>query len=44
MAKKYYKCGICKFKYKEKSLADKCEEWCKKHNSCNIEITKYAVK
>lgn len=41
--KKYYQCGICKFVYKDKKWADKCEEWCKKHKSCNISITNYAV-
>jgi len=41
--KKYYQCGICKFVYKDKNWADKCEEWCKKHKSCNMSITNYAV-
>lgn len=40
----YYVCEECGFAYKEKQLAKKCEEWCKKHNSCNIKITKYAVR
>ncbi|GAI69001.1 unnamed protein product, partial [marine sediment metagenome] len=29
--------------YKEKELAEKCQQWCEEHNSCNLEITKYAV-
>lgn len=42
--KKYYQCEVCKFKYEDKKYADKCEKWCKKYKSCNLEITKYAVK
>lgn len=41
---KFYMCPICGLKYKEKKWAKKCEEWCKKHNSCNLEITKHAIK
>jgi len=39
----FYACGECGFMYKEKIWADKCEEWCSRHNSCNIVITKHAV-
>ncbi len=42
--RKYYICKECNFAYKEKQLAEKCEEWCKKHHSCNIEITKNAIQ
>ena len=42
--KKYYQCSICKFNYKEKSIAKECESWCSKHKSCNMEIIKKAVK
>lgn len=41
---KLYKCNICGFSYKEKKWMLKCMEWCKKHKSCNLEITKHAVK
>lgn len=41
--KKYFICEECKFAYKEKEWARKCEEWCKKNHSCNIEITKHAI-
>ncbi len=40
----YYQCQECGFMYKEKEWAEKCETWCKEHKSCNLEITKYAVK
>lgn len=38
-----YQCPECGLKYKEKEWAEKCERWCKKHKSCNLEITKHAV-
>lgn len=41
---KTYKCPICKFKYREKKFAKQCEEFCKKHKSCSLEITKHAIK
>jgi len=33
-----YICRECGFEYKDKSWAEKCEKWCKEHNSCNLEI------
>lgn len=42
--KKFYKCTICGLKYKEKRWAKKCEEWCKKYKSCNLEIIQHAIK
>ncbi|MEM2918685.1 MAG: hypothetical protein QXY62_04220 [Candidatus Altiarchaeota archaeon] len=38
-----WQCEECKLFYKEKNFAKKCEEWCKKHNSCNLEIIKHAI-
>ena len=40
---KYYVCEECNFAYKDKETAMKCEKWCKKYHSCNIEITKDAI-
>ena len=40
----YFQCEICKFFYKDKKWAQKCEDFCKKHKSCSIEITKHSVK
>lgn len=37
-SKKLYQCDECGFKYAEKEWAEKCEAWCKEHQSCNIEI------
>jgi hypothetical protein len=41
---KLYECPICRLKYKEKKWAKKCEEWCKKFHSCNLEITRACYK
>jgi len=43
MAKEIYLCEECNFAYMEKELAEKCEKFCKKYNSCNIEITKHSI-
>lgn len=40
---KFYICPECRLSYTNKELAKKCEAWCKKYNSCNLEITKYSV-
>ena len=37
-------CGACGLVYKEEKLAIKCEKWCKKNKSCNLEIAIHAVK
>ncbi len=33
-----YTCPKCGYRYAEKAWAEKCEEWCEKHSSCNLEI------
>jgi hypothetical protein len=40
----YWMCEECGFKYEDKSWAERCEAWCEEHKSCNLEITKHAVK
>jgi len=40
----FYKCNECGFHYLNKRIAEKCEQWCKKNKSCNLEITKEAVE
>ncbi len=42
-SKKYFVCEICGFGYNEKNTAQKCQNWCSKHKSCNLQITKNAV-
>lgn len=42
--KEIYICEACGFGYKEKEYAQKCEDFCREHNGCSLEITKHAVK
>lgn len=39
-----YQCEECRMYYQEKALAEKCEAWCKKYKSCNLNIVKYAME
>lgn len=41
--KDFWKCSICSLKYKKKEYASRCEKWCRKHRSCNLEITQHSV-
>jgi len=41
--KRLYQCPECGLWYREKKWAKKCENWCKKHKSCNLEIIKHAI-
>lgn len=40
---KSYMCEECGMAYRNKEKAGECEEWCKKHKSCNLKIIKYAM-
>ncbi|MEK6914377.1 MAG: hypothetical protein AABW83_01890 [Nanoarchaeota archaeon] len=42
--KKIYYCKECKLAYRKLATAKKCEEWCKNHKSCNLDIIRYAIK
>lgn len=42
--KEYFQCDECKFLYEDKIWAEKCEKWCKEKHSCNLDITKHAIK
>ncbi|MBI5733287.1 hypothetical protein HY967_05070 [Candidatus Jorgensenbacteria bacterium] len=39
----HYQCKKCKLKYTDQAWAEKCEAWCKKYKSCNIEIITHAI-
>jgi hypothetical protein len=41
---KYHKCPVCGLEYKERIWVKKCEKWCKKHKSCNLEVIKHSLK
>lgn len=36
-------CKECGIAYAEKEWAEKCEEWCRIHKSCNLEIIQHAI-
>lgn len=40
----YFECEECRLLYKEKVCATKCQEWCSKNKSCNLNIIKHAIK
>ena len=42
--KTYYQCEACKMHYKDKEIAQKCENFCNKYKSCNTELIKHAVQ
>jgi hypothetical protein len=42
-SKAVFLCEICGLGYKERRTAEECEEWCRRTNSCSIEITKKAI-
>lgn len=37
-----FQCPRCKLHYRDKKWANKCEAWCQKNKSCNIEIISHA--
>lgn len=39
-----YLCEECNFLYKDRQWAEKCETWCKKHQSCSLEIIKHSFE
>ena len=39
-----YTCTICEMSFEDQKWADKCQDWCEKHHSCNAGITKHAIK
>ena len=41
---KLYRCDECNLLYRSKLDAQKCEDWCKSNKSCNLKITKNALK
>jgi len=42
--KKVYQCPECGLHYEDGKTANKCEAWCSKYKSCNLEIIKDSVE
>jgi hypothetical protein len=41
--KKYFMCEACDMYYLDSATAQKCEDFCNKFKSCDLEIMKHAV-
>jgi len=39
-----YQCEECGFRYRDEETAKRCEAWCKKYHSCNLEIIQNAIE
>jgi len=39
-----YICEICDLSYEDKEWAKKCENWCRKNDSCNLKITSHSLE
>jgi hypothetical protein len=37
-----YECPECHLRYRDAAWAKKCEAWCQKYHSCNLEIVFHA--
>lgn len=42
--RRVYVCEECGLAYEERTWAERCEEYCGKHNACSLEITSHAVE
>jgi hypothetical protein len=42
--KTYFQCEACEMYYEDRKIAQKCEDFCSKHKSCNTELIKHAVQ
>lgn len=39
-----YQCSICHLHFREKSLQQECEAWCRTHNSCRLQIASQSLE
>ena len=39
-----YQCEPCGFMYADPNIAQQCEDYCNKHQSCSAEIVKLGIK
>ena len=42
--KEIFQCPKCGLHYHQQQIAKQCEEYCKAHNACSVEIMRYAVE
>lgn len=43
-AKKLYQCKVCGLHYESKELAKRCDEFCREHHACGLDIIKHSVE
>jgi hypothetical protein len=43
MGRRVYYCEVCSLAYENPALARKCEDYCRTHPSCSLEIGRQAV-
>jgi len=41
--RKIFTCSRCGYSYKEREWAKKCEAWCTKYKTCNLEINEHRI-
>jgi|GEM_PF-3023922 len=39
-----FQCETCGLHYRDETIAQQCESFCKEHNACGIEITKHSIE
>jgi hypothetical protein len=37
-------CDVCDLSYRERILAERCEEYCRTYGACSLDITKHALE
>lgn len=42
-SERFYACGECGLIYASRELAEACEEWCKEHGTCNMELSRQSI-
>lgn len=43
LAFEIFECVLCGLKYNEEKWMKKCEDWCREHKSCNVEVISHAI-
>jgi len=39
-----FECAECGLRYRDQRIAQRCEDWCKRFDSCNLEITSNSIE